>query len=77
MNSEGSNLLGAQQIHFWQYGRDPTNFSSMLLNLLQKSDAGNRAKIKAGWPEIYNAWEEWNACDSQDEFFARYNLVVR
>ena len=72
----GSNPEGAKAIHYWQYGREPTNFTSMLLTLLQKADIDNRHKINLLWPEIYQAWQEWNDCESQDAYFIRYGLPL-
>lgn len=70
----GTNMRGARDIHYWQYGKDPSNFNSMLLTLLQKADPTNRSKIGLMWPHLYEAWLEWNACESQDAYFTRYGL---
>lgn len=74
LKDAGKNRPGAEEIHYWRCGYNPTNFNSMLLTMLQKSDSWNRAKIKSMWPDLYNAWEEWNECKSQDEYFERYGL---
>lgn len=71
-----TNEYGAKAIHYWQYARNPTNFDSMLLTLLQKADSTNRMKIASQWPEIYQGWKEWNECESQDAYFERYGLPL-
>ncbi|RYZ78273.1 MAG: hypothetical protein EOP04_30035 [Proteobacteria bacterium] len=69
-------ISAAADLHYWQYGKNPSNFNSMLLTLLQKSDPSNRHKISKMWPELYAAWQEWNETASQDEYFARYGLPL-
>ncbi|MCH8005425.1 MAG: hypothetical protein IH888_04235 [Planctomycetes bacterium] len=36
------------------------NFSSVMLRLYAKSDPRNRAKIKAGWPNLVTVFEAWH-----------------
>lgn len=76
MKEIGQNLEGAKLLHYWQYGKYPDNFDSMMITLLQKADHSNRRKIEAGWPELYSAWEEWRECESQDRYFERYGLPL-
>ena len=66
-------LSAVRELHYWQYG-DGDNFSSILYFLFQKADASNRGRLAAGFPEYHDAWVEWQNTESQDAFFAKYNL---
>ena len=79
MNEEkekGQNPLGAGELHYWQFGKNPTNFNSHIFILLQKADATNRYRIASGWPWLYFAWREWTECESQETYFERYGLPL-
>lgn len=70
-------LYAVRQLHYWQYGDRADNFSSILYILFQKADADNRSRLALGFPEYHDAWMEWNRTESQDAFFAKYNLPAR
>jgi hypothetical protein len=38
---------------------DATNFTTMLLRLIAKSDPHNRERIRLAYPEAVDAWEQW------------------
>jgi hypothetical protein len=40
-------------------GGDLTSFTGDLLHLIEKADPGNRARLRAGFPEHVAAWEIW------------------
>lgn len=72
MNEEA--LEAVRRLHFWQYGNNPDNFTSMLYTMFGKADALNRSRLAMVFPAEYWAWREWQDSPSQDEFFERYGL---
>jgi hypothetical protein len=66
-------LEAIHRLFYWQYGSE-ASFSGGLYSLFQKADISNRAKLKRGFPHEHEAWTQWNAHRSQDEFFAQFGL---
>jgi hypothetical protein len=69
-------LEAVRNLHYWQYGRDPDNFTSMLYVMFQKADPSNRAKLALAFPDEARAYFEWCTSPTQDDFFKKYNLPV-
>jgi hypothetical protein len=67
-------LQAVRELHFWQYGQNSFNFSSLLYVLMQKADSNNRVKLAIGFPVEYEAFCEWSDAPSQDAFFEKYGL---
>lgn len=67
-------LDAVKHVHYWQYGQNPTNFTSLLFRLFQKADACNKARLGRAFPIEMCAYMEWYECESQDKFFERYGL---
>lgn len=44
-------------------GGDVTSFTGDLLHLIAKADPGNRARLRAGFPQHVAAWEMWTEAD--------------
>lgn len=58
-----------RDLYFAQYEMKGTNFRTQLLDLIAKADKFNRAKIRIGFPEEVQAWEDWHNSDDPEEFF--------
>jgi len=67
-------LEAVRRLHFWQYGNNPTNFTSMLYSMFQKADVRNIARLARAFPVEAAVYLEWYEAPSENEFFKRYNL---
>ena len=65
-----------QELWYWLYGTNPTNFSSILFTLISKSDMQNRARLQAAFPVEFNAWMLWQANENEIEFFKKWGVDV-
>ncbi len=71
---EGQLLRAVKELHYWQYGPNPTNFTSMLYLMFQKADSLNKVRLTIAFPFEALAYKEWCESTSQDEFFEKYGL---
>lgn len=74
MKTDERYIEAVKRLHFWQYGSNPDNFTSLLYLMFQKADIANRTKLAWAFPFEYLAWQEWNSSPSQDAFFEKYGL---
>lgn len=65
-----------QELWYWLYGTNPTNFSSILFDLISKSDMQNRARLHAAFPVEMNAWMLLQANENEIEFFKKWGIDV-
>jgi hypothetical protein len=66
--------IAVERLHYWQYGDEPTNFTSQLFSLMQKADKENFAKLADAFPEEANALLLWRASSDPDAFFEAHGL---
>ena len=61
-------------LHYWRRGGSPTNFTSLLFDLIQKSDTHNLRKLSYVYKSEVMAFVHWKNARSEEEFFAKYGL---
>ena len=65
-----------QELWYWQYGNEPTNFTTLLYKLIAKADMGNKARLAAAFPMEFEAFQEWTEALDAIEFFKSYGIIV-
>jgi hypothetical protein len=63
-----------KELWYWQYGTNPTNFSSRLFELMQKADRENLARLGHAFPVEFAAYSLWMDCEDQDALFAEFGF---
>ncbi len=64
-----------KELYWWQvHGPEATNFTALLYTLMQKGSGGNRERLGLGFPWEFEAWKQWNASPTQEEFFAKFGF---
>ena len=76
---ELANLTRAvKELYYWQaHGPEATNFTAILYTLMQKGSHGNRERLGLGFPWELEAWRQWNASPTAEEFFAKFGFGSR
>jgi hypothetical protein len=65
------------QLWAWQYSRTGC-FSNQLFDLIQKADPSNKERLRRGFPEHVQAFDEWCAAGNYgDDLFDRYGIDRR
>jgi hypothetical protein len=64
------------QLYFWKTGKDASNFHSLLYHLISKADPENRARLRIGFRDEVQAFEDWQASPNEDEFFKAFGISV-
>ena len=59
------------EIQFWKAGR--TNFTCLLLTLIQHADRRNQERLRSAFPEVVQAFEDWEDAPDEAEFFRQHN----
>lgn len=67
-------VRAVKELYYWQHGSNPTNFTALLYTLFQKGSGGNRERLALGFPWEFEAWKQWNASPTEDEFFAKFSF---
>jgi len=68
-------MAAIREIYFWQFSNTGC-FNQQLLDLFGKADFNNRAKLRLAYPELYEAWIEWNnAGDYGNDLFREHGLL--
>jgi hypothetical protein len=65
------------ELHYWQYGESPSNFTSHLFLMFQKADVRNMRRLRRGFPVEAYVYDLWNLAPTQDKFFEWVELPVR
>jgi hypothetical protein len=74
-NISKTELLDAiQELYYWQYSRDGSNFTYLLYSLFCKADQNNSLKLQKGFPAQAIAHSLWNTCLDQDVFFKFFKV---
>ncbi len=63
-----------KELYFWQYGTNPTNFTTVLYTLFSKADPSNQYKLSLGFPWEYEAFKQWNDSPDAEAFFAKFGF---
>lgn len=50
---------GMVQLHYWQWGTNPDNYTSMLFNLYAKADSENMRRLELVYPNELMAYKVW------------------
>jgi hypothetical protein len=58
-----------RELYFSIYGSNPTNFTAQLYHLIGKADGRTRARLRLAFPDEVNAWEAWQTCGNEKQFF--------
>lgn len=66
-----------KELWYWQYGTNPTNFTSVLYTLIAKADLGNKARLETAFPMECEAFDLWQEAPDADEFFNSFKVHSR
>lgn len=65
-----------QELYYSLYGSYPSNFHTLLYDLIKKADPVNKERLRLAYPMELEVFEEWQMARDQSEFFARWGLKV-
>lgn len=65
-----------KELYYWQYGTNPTNFTSRLFDLMTKADIQNRCLLAIAFPFESKALELWHAAKSEEVFFKEWGMPL-
>lgn len=66
-----------EAMYRWQYpAEDRSSFSYKLMDLIAKSDRSNRERLRLGFPEHLQAFEEWESSKDPDALFEQWGYKV-
>lgn len=69
-------VMAVKELYYWQYGNNPSNFASMLFNLIRKSDLNNRYQLSRAFPFETLALGLWNLADDDGkQLFRDFGLI--
>ena len=51
-----------------------TKFHAILFRLIQKADQTNLEKLRSGFREEVEVYEDWLSSESEEEFFKKFGL---
>lgn len=64
-----------KEIWVWQYN-DTGSFFSLLIFLFRKADYNNKAILRAAYPNLFQALQDWEAADDNGrDLFRKYGLM--
>lgn len=58
-----------KELYYWQFGSNPTNFTSRLFELMAKADMENAARLAKAFPIEAQAFLLWYHASDQSLFF--------
>lgn len=61
-----------KELWYWQYGTDPTNFTSVLYTLISKADGMNKARLRSAYPDECQAFAMWEHAPDAKAFFREW-----
>jgi hypothetical protein len=64
------------ELWYWQYGTNPSNFTSKLFELMQHADLENQQRLASAFPIEYQALELWMIAQNQRDFFKQWGIDI-
>lgn len=63
-----------KHLYRWKIGHDTTNFHALLYTLIAKADGENLGKLRRGFRDEVQAYEDWKLSPSEEEFFKAFGI---
>ena len=60
-----------EYMYHWRYSQSSA-LSSLVFELIAKSDMRNLERVRKGFPEAVRVWEVWRSYPTEKEFFDDY-----
>lgn len=64
-----------KELYFWRRSYS-NSFTNRLFDLIGKADLENRERLRAGFPEILDAYEEWVWAKDESEYLDKILVEI-
>jgi hypothetical protein len=57
------------ELYHWLMSPDSDNFHNLLFHMISKADPGNKTRLRLGFPNEVQVFDDWQASENQRNFF--------